>query len=323
MNVKIVLLPDGDDPDSFARKHTLEEVKAFIASAERDFIGFKTDLLLEEAGTDPLKRANLINDIADTIAEIPDAVKRAMYISDCAAKFGISEDILYDRVRVTRDRITGEAQREKEREARRSGEPVRTPQAEYKPTVTDPLIENPISAPSEEEILSLLLRYGTEFLHFESDSPYFTDDPLTVAEFIDEGVDPEHTPFLNSTYKSVYEAYFALYDEGKTKERIVMDLLNGEDRTIALVASRLAEPSHRLTIKNYSDSLTATDSWLARSVPMAILSYQEKVVDVHLLELRRSLADASPERATSILQEMSSLMNTKRLIAIRLGKDKD
>ena len=323
MNVKVVLLPDGDDPDSFARKHTLEEVNAFIASAERDFIGFKTDLLLEEAGSDPLKRANLINDIADTIAEIPDAVKRAMYIADCASKFGISEDILYDRVRITRDRITGEAQREKEREARRTSAPVSTPQAEYKPTVKDPLVENPVTAPSEEELLSLLLRYGTEFLHFESDSPYYSDDPLTVAEFIDEGVDPEHSPFLNTAYKAVYEAYYALYDEGKSKERIVMDLLNGEDRGIATVAARLAEPSHRLTIKNYNDSLTATDSWLARSVPMAILSYQEKVVEVRLLELRRSLAESSPENATAILKEMSSLMNTKRRIALRLGKDKE
>ncbi|MBR6002833.1 MAG: DNA primase [Bacteroidales bacterium] len=323
MNVKIVLLPDGDDPDSFARKHTLEEVKAFIASAERDFIGFKTDLLLEEAGSDPLKRANLINDIADTIAEIPDAVKRAMYISDCASKFGISEDILYDRVRVTRERISGEAQREKEREARRVSEPVVTPQAEYRPTVKDPLVDNPVTAPSEEELLSLLIRHGTDFLSFETDSPYFSDEPLTVAEFIDEGVDPAHTPFLNKAYKAVYEAYFALYDEGKTQERIVMDLLNGEDRVVASVAARLAEPSHQLTMKKYADSLTATDSWLAKSVPMAILSYQEKVVDVHLLRLKRDLAEASPEKSNSILMEISSLMNTKRLIAIRLGKDND
>ena len=102
-----------------------------------------------------------------------------------------------------------------------------------------------------------------------------------------------------------------------------MDMLNGEDRTVALVASRLAEPPHRLTVKNYAASLTATDSWLARSVPMAILSYQEKVVEVRLLELRKSLPEASADGATSILKEMSSLMNTKRRIALRLGKDKE
>ena len=79
MNVKVVLIPDGDDPDSYARKHTLEEVEAFIAANEQDFIAFKADLLLGEAGNDPLKRANLINDIADTVAGIPDAVKRSVY----------------------------------------------------------------------------------------------------------------------------------------------------------------------------------------------------------------------------------------------------
>ena len=323
MNVRIVLLPDGDDPDSFARKHTLEEVKAFIAEAERDFIGFKTDLLLEEAGSDPLKRANLINDIADTVAEIPDAVKRAMYISDCASKFGISEDILYDRVRVTRERTAGEIRREKERQARNVQETVRTPEVSYTPSAKDPLIENPVTAPSEEELLSLLIRHGSDFLHFESDSPYFSDEPFTVAEFISEGVDAEHTPFQNPAYKAVYDRYFALYDEGKSGDRIVMDMLNGEDRTVALVASRLAEPPHRLTVKNYAASLTATDSWLARSVPMAILSYQEKVVEVRLLELRKSLPEAPADKATSILKEMSSLMNTKRRIALRLGKDKE
>ena len=86
MNVKVVLIPDGDDPDSYSRKHTLEEVEAFIAANERDFIGFKTDLLLEEAGGDPLKKANLINDIADTIAGIPDAVKRSVYVDETARK---------------------------------------------------------------------------------------------------------------------------------------------------------------------------------------------------------------------------------------------
>ena len=80
-----------------------------------------------------------------------------------------------------------------------------------------------------------------------------------------------------------------------------MDLLNGEDRSVAAVAARLAEPSHRLTVKNYNDSLTATDSWLARSVPMAIFSYQEKIVEVRLLELRRALSESSPENTTPIL----------------------
>jgi len=98
MNVKVVLLPDGQDPDDFARRHTLEEVEDYIVRNERDFIGFKTDLLLDEAGNDPVRKAGLINDMADTIALIPDAVVRAVYVKTISSKFGIDEQILAERV---------------------------------------------------------------------------------------------------------------------------------------------------------------------------------------------------------------------------------
>ena len=98
LNVRIVLLPDGDDPDSFSRKHTLAEVEDFISTHEQDFIEFKTDILLGEAGTDPLKKANLINDVADTVALIPDAVKRSVYVDVCSAKFRIEPQILFERM---------------------------------------------------------------------------------------------------------------------------------------------------------------------------------------------------------------------------------
>ena len=98
MNVKIILLPDGQDPDDFAKKHSLEEVEDYIAGNEQDFISFKTDVLLKEAGNDPLKRAELINDISDTIAVIPDAVVRAMYVRSSAERFDIDERLILDRI---------------------------------------------------------------------------------------------------------------------------------------------------------------------------------------------------------------------------------
>ena len=120
LNVKVVLLPDGMDPDDFARRNTLDDVKDYIASNEQDFIGFKTDLLLGEAGGDPLKKANLINDVADTIALIPDAVIRAVYVKTCADKFEIDEQILTDRVNKARDEMLIADRRQAEREAARS-----------------------------------------------------------------------------------------------------------------------------------------------------------------------------------------------------------
>ena len=120
LNVKIVLLPDGMDPDDFARRHTLEQVQDYIFQNEQDFIGFKTDLLLGEAGGDPLKKANLINDVADTIALIPDAVIRAVYVKSCADKFEIDEQILTDRVTRSRNDMILADRKQAEREAARA-----------------------------------------------------------------------------------------------------------------------------------------------------------------------------------------------------------
>lgn len=105
LNVSIVLLPDGDDPDSYSRKHSLEEVRNFISEHRQDFIEFKTSLLLQEAGHDPLKRANLINDIADTVALIPDPIVRASYVKSSAARFEIDEQLLYDRANTSREKM--------------------------------------------------------------------------------------------------------------------------------------------------------------------------------------------------------------------------
>ena len=119
LNVKVVLLPDGQDPDDFARRHTLEHVQDHIARNEQDFINFKTDLLLGEAGGDPLKRATLINDIADTIALMPDAVVRAVYVRASADRFEIDEQILADRISKTRAKMLVDDQKQREREAER------------------------------------------------------------------------------------------------------------------------------------------------------------------------------------------------------------
>mgnify|MGYP004616791375 FL=1 len=119
LNVRVVLLPDGDDPDSYSQKHNLEEVQAFLRANEQDFIEYKTDLLLGQSGNDPLKKAELINDIADTIALIPDQIKRAVYVQSAAVKFGINEDALYARILNTRQKMIDDERKEAERERMR------------------------------------------------------------------------------------------------------------------------------------------------------------------------------------------------------------
>lgn len=119
MNVKVVLIPDGDDPDSYSRKHLLAEVEEFLAAAEMDFVDFKSSLLLKDTARDPLKRAEVINDIADTIADIPDAVKRSVYVDFLSDKFEIRRDILDERISATRSKRLIEQKKAADRDRER------------------------------------------------------------------------------------------------------------------------------------------------------------------------------------------------------------
>ena len=329
MNVKVVLFPDGDDPDSFSRKHTLEEVETFIARNEQDFIGFKTDLLLADAGRDPLKRAGVINDIADSIAQIPDAVKRSVYTDDCAAKFNIDTGILFDRIRRTREKALADerAERDRERNRERYLEAQNTANEEVPAEVTPTadaasiLFEDPIVAPSERELLSFILRDGTTPLRFESDSEFYAgDEPPTVAEFIDAALDG--VPFVNTLYRLVYDAYFVCYDEGLSQEQAVKRLLDGEDRTVATVAAELSEERYALTVTDFAKAMTTHESWLVSYVPRAILVYQDKKMQSKIRALTRKLATAAPADQEDLLREIERTNAVKRKINIRLGRER-
>ncbi len=122
MNVKVCLLPDGDDPDSFARKHNATDYQAYINDHEVDFIRFKTNLLMEEAGKDPIKRASLISSIVKSISVIPDAIVRSVYIRECSQLLQMEEKVLIEAtaklIEQARETKFKEQQRKKEREQR-------------------------------------------------------------------------------------------------------------------------------------------------------------------------------------------------------------
>ncbi len=335
MNVHVVLLPDGDDPDSFSRKHTRDEVREFIAQNEKDFIVFKTDLLLSQAAGDPLKKAALINDIADTIAQIPDAVKRSTYVEATAQQFGIEASILFDRITRTRRALQEEALKAAQREERRrqNGLPPNayetvTGDLQAPPEVQAPVEvaeENRILAPSERDLLYFLLRHGCDELDFESDSDYYSGDEMdkpSVADFIRDAFS-DGTRMANSAYAAVYDAYFALYDEGLTQQDIVKRLLDAEDRRVAEVTSQLSTEKYRLTVEAFEKSMTTTSSWLVAQVPRAILGYAERRMQDRYDTLRRSLSDATPERETAILQEMVKVQAAQRRIKQKMGREKN
>ena len=327
MNVKVVLIPDGDDPDSYARKHSLEEVEAFIAANEQDFIAFKADLLLGEAGNDPLKRANLINDIADSVAGIPDAVKRSVYVDAVAEKFRIESDILFDRIRRTREKTVDEERAQARREAaRREYGPQGTqePASTYTPPVNELRAletQNPILAPSEKELLGFILTDGRTPLVFESDSEFYDPEGAqTVAEFIDAAFAADDIAFANDAYRLTYDHYFTLYDEGKSQDEIVRTLLNGEDDSVRFVVSQLSDVKYELSVKKFQAALTTRESWLTNYVPKAILAYHDKRLVSEQQTLLRELASAGPDRQREILATLERINTLKKKINIKLGR---
>ena len=124
MNVKVCLLPDGDDPDSFARKHNATEFQAFIQENETDFIRFKTNLLLEDAGKDPIKRAELIGNLVQSISIIPEAIVRDVYIKECAQLLHVEDKLLVSEVAKRREK-QAEQQAERAERERRSANAAR------------------------------------------------------------------------------------------------------------------------------------------------------------------------------------------------------
>ena len=336
MNVRIVLLPDGDDPDSFSRKHTQEEVRAFVRDNEQDFVVFKTGLLLGQAAGDPLRKAGLINDIADTIAQIPDAVKRSTYAEATAQQFGIEVSVLFDRINRTRRQLQEDALKAAEREERRRRNGLQPnayetvtgdirPEPEPAPTPQTWVEENPILAPAERELLFFLLRYGCNELDFESDSDYYSgseQDKPSVADFIRDAFS-DGTRMANSAYAAVYDAYMDLYAEGYGQDEIVKRLLDAEDRRVAAVAAELSTEKYRLTVSAFERSMTTTESWLVAQVPRSILNYAERRMQDRYETLRRALPDATAEQEAAILAEMVKVQAAQRRIRKKLGREKN
>lgn len=307
MDVKIVLLPPGEDPDSFSRSHTLDEVRAYIADREQDFISFKCDILLEQAGSDPLKKAALINDIADTIAVVPDAVKRSMYVEVTAARFNIDQGILFQRISATRKSTKEEAA------------PVEKEVSEVR------YLENKTLAVAESELLGFMLTNGCDPMDFATDSEYYSgdeNDKPTVTDFIRGAMEADGIVFANSIYARLYDAYTAMYDDGLMQNEIIIKLLNSPQRDMADVCSQLTTQKYQLTVKDFADSMTTTSSWLVTQVPKSILVYGSKRVQARIDEIKHLLADSENPEMMALMQELIKLQKVNRKINRKLGREK-
>ncbi len=249
MIIKVVLLPDGEDPDSFARSHTRQEILDFMSEHETDFIEFKYDLLSSTIERDPIRKAELIRDIIDTIAVIPDQIARSVYIEQCAQRLGMKEDVLFAEVaRVRRKRIESgqfEQRRREEAAARRAAaeDAVRAADGEDgrgygapaagdgaygqdnagsfggasvsagSPSLAEAAVNPiPLLEPVERELIYYLLKFGEYSLTFDESKTYGAEAPLlriTVAEYISAQLQDDDLELQNPLYRRIYRMYFS------------------------------------------------------------------------------------------------------------------
>ena len=221
LNIKVLLLPDGEDPDSFAQSHSSSEVQQYIEQNEQDFIRFKSEILLRGAGNDPIRRAQAIEDVVKSIAVIPQEITRSVYAKECAALFGIQESVLlrdiYRHVRKNLD--------EQHRRRQQSGQqPTETPVADQ-PQDQQPLqSQQPVTqlhtvkqdathhvAMQEHDLVRYIAKYAMCYL-----CDTIADDgsqlPSTVIEYIRTELDIDNIQFTVPAYKKIYDIALSLID---------------------------------------------------------------------------------------------------------------
>ena len=201
LNVKVLLLPDGDDPDSFAKKHNASEFQGFIDANETDFIKFKTSILLEGLENDPIKKSEAIQDIVKSISVIPENITRAVYIKECSKRFEIDEKILAEEVKKTAKGIKAKD---------RSGKSTTEPETTSSPTVrTEPSDAATVKSKSlrmyETDIIRYIAKYGMCNELFEIENPDGGFSNVTLVEAVNVELTSESISFSVPAFKKIFD----------------------------------------------------------------------------------------------------------------------
>ena len=308
MNVKVLLLPDGDDPDSFARKHTAEEFRNYIESHQTDFIEFKTNLLLRGV-TDPVKRSEAISSIVRSVSVIQDPIMRATYISECAHRLGMPEATL---VSTANKFIRGDME-EKRKEQQREEAKADGPQQPLKPL--PPVGEAPTV---EYMLMQLVVRHGQETLYKDVETEDGGKVDLSVSQYISYDLGEDDLKFSNELYnRMLAEAVEHNDDEGFNAEAY---FTHHPDIDISRVATDMAierfQLSKSLQVKRDEDTLR-------NQVEHLILDFRMDYVERRLKELQReiSLAAGDTGKMMELMAEYKDMQVIRNAIAKELGSD--
>lgn len=317
MNVRVVLFPEGEDPDSYAKKLGKEDLSKYIEDNTKDFIKFKTDVLLKETGGDPIKKANLITDIIRTISLISNEVKRSIYIAECSQLFEISEKALYNELnKVLRKNFTKENKISPE-----VAEAI--PTFEYD-TKEDKKVEIRSSAHQEQYIIQLLLKYGAEFIEIEIENEDGKPEMVSVqvAEYILHELATDDISFSNANFQGIYNQFVHWIEneeEVNTKSFFQHDNMNVVETCIALTESPYSLSENW---KEYHQIYVVTeDMKLKPAIEYGVLALKAKKVDLHIVSLQDQLKIVKEEdKLNDILVEQIQYLTLKKAIAEKLNR---
>jgi len=320
MNVRVVLLPDGEDPDSFSKKQNATDFQKFISENEEDFIRFKTRLLLKETENDPVGRATLIHNIATTISVIPDGIIRSVYVKDCSALLNVKEEALYSEINNLRGNKTAEA-------IKRADYQSEIQQKQKKEIDYNLLANNNICEKNERELVFLLVSFGSEVLFTNKHNEEYNlelqeDESITVADFIISSINEEREILLfsNRLYHKIYIEYEHKYlDEDFRFEK---HFIEHPDSEISILVSSLLMPTAELSkLWSKGGAYINTEKYdLKKAVPWAVLHYKDRKTIALMDEILQQLKTAKDAiEMDELLQKHKFLKEINQIYSKDLG----
>ncbi|MRT93909.1 DNA primase [Ancylomarina sp. 16SWW S1-10-2] len=318
LNVKVLLLPDGEDPDSFSRTMSSSELAQYIEKNETDFIVFKTNLLLADAKNDPVKRANLIIDIVRSIAIIPDNIIRSEYIKECSSILNVQEQVLYTEI----DKIKGHLQEQAWKNEQRSNIEL---QAQEDSIINQSIIRADNDCDLEERaLIRLLLNFGNEEL-FSTKNEQGEEEIIRVGNYIVDELERDELSSVNETYQQVFDEYMKnKFDPNFEAKIFFRD--HTDSKIVQLAADIMSEPYQLSDMWTRKDSyLESEEMKLKEIVPKQVNEYKGKKVKILLEEVVQEMQQVQESGDTDRLMELMKqkmlLDQIKNAILKELGRE--
>ena len=302
MNIKVLLLPDGEDPDSFARKHTASDFRKYIEEHQTDFIQFKSDVLLRGV-TDPIKRSEAISSIVKSVSVIPNQIVRATYIADCAHRLGINEATL---ISTMNKMIRGEKEENRKREERQQ-EGMQPPNT---PSSTGTRVE--------DLLIRMVIRYGERVIFRDVETEDGGTVDLTVAQYVNIDLSADELQFSHPLYNQILEE--AVAHSGEEGFKASDFFSRHHDVAVSQLAVDMLLDRVQLS---KSLQMIVDEESLRNEVKHLVLDFRLDYVKAHIRALRTQIAqsDSNSEQWPQLCLDMKRMMELRNAMAKKLGMD--